>query len=76
MFFLLNDLQAQNLHRSVKPSILSCFGAIALAMEGQFEKYLPYAMTMLESASALSIQTQQVGRRRHDDYNNDLRNGI
>ena len=78
MFFLLNDLQAQNLHRSVKPSILSCFGDIALAIEGQFEKYLPYALTMLESASALSIQTQQVAGDDDDmiDYNNDLRNGI
>lgn len=78
MFFLLNDLQAQNLHRSVKPSILSCFGDIALAIEGQFEKYLPYALTMLESASALSIQTQQVAGDDDDmiDYNNALRNGI
>lgn len=78
MFFLLNDLQAQNLHRSVKPSILSCFGDIALAIEGQFEKYLPYALTMLGSASSLSIQTQQVAADDEDmiDYNNALRNGI
>jgi len=78
MFFLLNDLQAQNLHRSVKPSILSCFGDIALAIEGQFQKYAPYALTMLESASALSIQTQQVAAEDDDmiDYNNSLRNGI
>ena len=78
MFFLLNDLQAQNLHRSVKPSILSCFGDIALAIEGQFEKYLPYALAMLESASALSVQTQQVAGDDDDmiDYNNALRNGI
>ena len=78
LFFLLNDLQAQNLHRSVKPSILSCFGDIALAIEGQFEKYLPYALTMLGSASDLSIQTQQVAADDDDmiDYNNALRNGI
>jgi len=78
MFFLLNDLQAQNLHRSVKPSILACFGDIALAIEGQFEKYLPYALTMLDSASSLSIQTQQVAGDDDDmiDYNNSLRNGI
>ena len=78
MFLLLNDLQAPELHRSVKPSILSCFGDIALAIEGVFEKYLPYALSMLQGAAVLSVQTQQIPTHDEDllEYNNALRNGI
>lgn len=72
---LLKDLSSSQLHRSVKPPIFSCFGDIALAIGENFEKYLMYAMPMLQSAAELSVHTSGVD----DDmteYTNSLRNGI
>eukprot|EP00897_Mesotaenium_endlicherianum_P002367 jgi/Mesen1/2158/ME000152S01245 len=87
---LLKDLSSPLLHRSVKPPIFSCFGDIALAIGDQFEKYLPYAMPMLQSAAELSSQQQQHLQEQADaaggagvardeelvDYANQLRSGI
>ncbi|XP_057415183.1 importin subunit beta-1-like [Lotus japonicus] len=72
---LLKDLSSNQLHRSVKPPIFSCFGDIALAIGENFEKYLLYAMPMLQSAAELSAHTTNAD----DDmteYTNSLRNGI
>lgn len=72
---LLKDLSSNQLHRSVKPPIFSCFGDIALAIGENFEKYLLYAMPMLQSAAELSAHTNGAD----DDmieYTNTLRNGI
>ncbi|CAL9750402.1 unnamed protein product [Musa acuminata subsp. burmannicoides] len=72
---LLKDLSSNQLHRSVKPPIFSCFGDIALAIGENFEKYLIYAMPMLQSAAELSAHAVA-----DDDdileYTNQLRNGI
>ncbi|KAH9607527.1 hypothetical protein KSS87_017457 [Heliosperma pusillum] len=56
MALLLKDLSSGELHRSVKPPIFSCFGDIALAIGPQFEKYLPYAIPMMQSASEVCAQ--------------------
>ncbi|KAL4651315.1 hypothetical protein ACB092_01G151200 [Castanea dentata] len=72
---LLKDLSSNQLHRSVKPPIFSCFGDIALAIGENFEKYLIYAMPMLQSAAELSAHISGAD----DDmleYTNSLRNGI
>ncbi|KAI6701972.1 hypothetical protein NL676_011108 [Syzygium grande] len=72
---LLKDLSSNQLHRSVKPPIFSCFGDIALAIGENFEKYLTYAMPMLQSAAELSAHASGAD----DDmteYTNSLRNGI
>lgn len=72
---LLKDLSSNQLHRSVKPPIFSCFGDIALAIGEYFEKYLVYAMPMLQSAAELSVHISNVD----DDmteHTNTLRNGI
>ncbi|XP_047968974.1 importin subunit beta-1-like [Salvia hispanica] len=75
MTLLLKDLSSNQLHRSVKPPIFSCFGDIALAIGENFEKYLMYTMPMLQSAAELSVHASGV-----DDeiieYTNLLRNGI
>eukprot|EP00250_Pteridium_aquilinum_P006489 c16400_g1_i2 orf=255-2879(+) len=72
---LLQNLSSNQLHRSVKPPIFSCFGDMALAIGEQFERYLVLAMPMLQGAAELSAQTAN-----QDDelieYYNQLRIGI
>ncbi|XP_019195393.1 PREDICTED: importin subunit beta-1 [Ipomoea nil] len=75
MTLLLKDLSSNQLHRSVKPPIFSCFGDIALAIGEQFEKYIIYAMPMLHSAAELSAHTSGVDDEMIE-YTNLLRNGI
>ena len=52
---LLTNLQNQELHRQVKPHMLSCFGDIALAVGGDFERYLSQVLVMLASASQTTM---------------------
>ncbi|KAJ2156840.1 karyopherin Kap95 [Coemansia sp. RSA 552] len=75
MTILLQNLESNVLHRTVKPGILSCFGDIALAIGGRFEAYLEVVFTVLISACNLSAGTQAID---YDtiDYNNNLRVGI
>jgi len=75
VYQLLQNLQSTTLHRSVKPPILSCFGDLALAVGPAFEKYLPYVIPMLQSATQLSLTTPKDDEEMID-YNNMLRNGI
>lgn len=75
MTHLLKDLSSNQLHRSVKPPIFSCFGDIALAIGENFEKYLIYAMPMLQSAAELSAQPE-ANDDEMIDYTNQLRNGV
>ncbi|GFP93669.1 importin subunit beta-1 [Phtheirospermum japonicum] len=75
MTLLLKDLSSNQLHRSVKPPIFSCFGDIALAIGENFEKYLMYAMPMLQSAAELSAHTSGADDEMIE-YTNLLRNGI
>lgn len=70
---LLQDLQNPLLNRSVKPPILSCFGDIALAIGGEFVKYLGVVMSMLQQASATSVDTNDFDLV---DYLNQLRESI
>lgn len=71
--FLLQNLQNQTLHRSVKPAILSAFGDIALAIGGMFEKYIPFVIPMLQQAAAMPISTDTYEMR---EFVNQLREGI
>ncbi|XP_023521610.1 importin subunit beta-1 isoform X2 [Cucurbita pepo subsp. pepo] len=72
---LLKNLSSDQLHRSVKPPIFSCFGDIALAIGENFEKYLMYAMPMLQRAAELSAHTAGADDEM-TEYTNSLRNGI
>ncbi|CAN6347234.1 unnamed protein product [Urochloa humidicola] len=75
MTVLLKDLSNSMLNRSVKPPIFSCFGDIALAIGEQFEKYLPYAMPMLQGAAEI-LGTLDQSDDDMVDYGNQLRRGI
>ena len=41
---LIHNLQSPDVHRSVKPQILSCFGDIAMGIEEKFEKYIMHVL--------------------------------
>lgn len=71
---LLRNLQNPNLNRNVKPPILSCFGDIALAVGGEFEKYMQITMSMLVQASSAPIDT--TNNPDMVEYLNQLREGI
>jgi importin subunit beta-1 len=75
MTVLLKDLSNSQLNRSVKPPIFSCFGDIALAIGENFEKYLPYAMPMLQGAAELLVVLDQSDEDMVG-YGNQLRRGI
>lgn len=75
MTHLLKDLSNSMLHRSVKPPIFSCFGDIALAIGEHFEKYLSYAMPMLQGASELCCRLETADEDMIE-YGNQLRHGI
>ncbi|OEL25846.1 Importin subunit beta-1 [Dichanthelium oligosanthes] len=75
MTVLLKDLSNSMLNRSVKPPIFSCLGDIALAIGENFEKYLPYAMPMLQGAAGL-LGTLDQSDDDMVDYGNQLRRGI
>ncbi|XVF55044.1 hypothetical protein PTKIN_Ptkin06aG0005100 [Pterospermum kingtungense] len=75
MGLLLKDLASSELHRSVKPPIFSCFGDIGLAIGEHFEKYVPYALPMMQGAAELCAQIETADEEMMD-YGNQLRRSI
>merc|ERR1711957_1000089 len=70
---LLKNLQSPKLNRNVKPPILSCFGDIALAIGGHFEKYMNVTMSMLQQASQTQVDMEDDDLV---DYLHQLQEGI
>ena len=66
-------LQDQFLHRSVKPSVLSYFGNISLALSNQYKPYLQVFVMMLMQASQTSVPDDDEDLL---DYVNQLREGV
>nr|XP_023922462.1 importin subunit beta-1 [Quercus suber] len=75
MKHLLNDLGSNELHRSVKPPIFSCFGDIALAIGEHFERYVSYAVTAMQQASQICAQID-LNDEEFMEYGNQLRRSI
>ncbi|KAJ1660746.1 karyopherin Kap95 [Dispira simplex] len=75
MTLLINNLQSPVLHREVKPTILSCFGDIALAVGTKFETYLEPVMTLLHQACKIATGPTQNSYELMD-YNTSLQEGI
>jgi importin subunit beta-1 len=74
MTILLQNLES-DLHKNVKAAIIAVFGDIALAIQGEFEKYLQYVGKILKQASEAQIDE----RNRTDEmveYLNLLRENI
>ncbi|XP_053666618.1 importin subunit beta [Anopheles marshallii] len=73
MTLLLENLSNPNLHRSVKPQILTVFGDMALGIGPDFKKYLNVVLPMLGAATQVQID-------QHDydmiDYLNELRESV
>lgn len=70
MQLLLENLGNENVHRSVKPQILSVFGDIALAIGGEFKKYLEVVLNTLQQASQAQVDKSDFDMV---DYLNELR---
>lgn len=75
MAHLLKDLSSSDLHRSVKPPIFSCFGDIALAIGEHFDKYLPYAIPMMQGAAEICARMDNSDEEMVE-YGNQLRRSI
>ena len=60
MTILLENLSNNDVHRMVKPQVLSVFGDIALALGLEFKKYLDVVLQTLMQAS--QAQVDRVGR--------------
>jgi len=72
---LYGNLENGAVDRKIKPAIMSCFGDIALAITGDFEKYLPPVVKMLREASATKLQDGPSGNEEWVEYLNNLREG-
>lgn len=69
-----NEVQSTTLANQFKPSILQCFGDIAVAIEGHFETYLSVVAQVLQQAS--SVTASPDGPYEMYDYVVSLREGI
>ena len=61
MSLLVQNLGREDVHRNIKPNILSSFGDIALVIGDNFEKYLEAVLRVLHQAMQLSVQSAASG---------------
>lgn len=68
MSILVTNLGREDVHRTIKPQILSSFGDIALVVGEKFDKYVDAVLRVLKQAMALSVQSAQAagGWRPHE----------
>eukprot|EP00933_Yihiella_yeosuensis_P040602 TRINITY_DN34928_c0_g1_i1.p1 TRINITY_DN34928_c0_g1~~TRINITY_DN34928_c0_g1_i1.p1 ORF type:complete len:861 (+),score=189.92 TRINITY_DN34928_c0_g1_i1:119-2701(+) len=73
---LYTNLQNPAVDRKIKAAIMTCFGDIALAITGEFEKYLTPVVKMLMEASATRISDGPANNEEWIEYLNSLREGV
>mmetsp|Transcript_31512 Transcript_31512/g.80339 ORF Transcript_31512/g.80339 Transcript_31512/m.80339 type:complete len:859 (-) Transcript_31512:136-2712(-) len=74
---LYGNLQNKAVDRKIKAAIMSCFGDIALAIAGEFEKYLAPVIKMLQEASCTRIEDGGgPSNEEWVEYLNSLREGV
>lgn len=73
---LYSNLQNPVVERKIKPAIMSCFGDIALAITGDFEKYLAPVVRMLHEASSTRLHHVASPNEEWVEYLNSLREGV
>jgi len=76
LHILYTNLQNPVVDRKIKAAIITCFGDIALAVTGEFEKYLPPVVQMLQEASRTTLQDGPAGNEEWIEYLNSLREGV
>eukprot|EP00929_Paragymnodinium_shiwhaense_P119155 TRINITY_DN9102_c0_g1_i3.p1 TRINITY_DN9102_c0_g1~~TRINITY_DN9102_c0_g1_i3.p1 ORF type:complete len:869 (+),score=201.79 TRINITY_DN9102_c0_g1_i3:154-2760(+) len=70
------NLQNTVVDRRIKAAIMAAFGDIALAVTGDFEKYLAPVMVMLKEASATKKEHGPADNEDWIEYLNSLREGV
>eukprot|EP00927_Polykrikos_kofoidii_P061297 TRINITY_DN56150_c0_g1_i1.p1 TRINITY_DN56150_c0_g1~~TRINITY_DN56150_c0_g1_i1.p1 ORF type:complete len:899 (-),score=160.62 TRINITY_DN56150_c0_g1_i1:291-2879(-) len=70
------NLQNTAVDRKIKASIMTAFGDIALAITGDFEKYLGPVVNMLHYASSTRFSDGPVENEEWVEYLNSLREGV
>lgn len=60
MSVLITNLGREDVHRTIKPQILSAFGDIAMVIDDKFEKYLDAVLRVLKQAMSLSIDSTKM----------------
>jgi importin subunit beta-1 len=73
---LYTNLQNPAVDRKIKAAIMPCFGDIALAIQGDFEKYLAPVVQMLLEASNTRLQDGPANNEEWVEYLNTLREGV
>jgi len=73
---LVTHLEKPNVDRKIKAAALTCFGDVALAIRGGFEKYLPRVLQMLLQAAQTKITDGPANNEEWVDYLNSLREGV
>jgi importin subunit beta-1 len=73
---LFKNLQNIAVDRKIKASIMAAFGMIAMAIAGDFEKYLGPVVNMLQYASSTRFADGPTDNEEWIEYLNNLREGI
>lgn len=76
MEILYVNLQNSVVDRKIKAAIMSCFGDVALAISGEFEKYFNAVMQMLQEASLTRLSHGPAYNEEWVEYLNSLREGV
>lgn len=73
---LYTNLQNPAVDRKIKAAIMACFGDIALAVTGEFEKYLSPVVQMLQEASSTRLTDGPANSEDWIEYLNSLRENV